>query len=282
MRSWVHALTPASYSCNVDPAVAPWLNAVGIDQAKRLYYGLAYCPDCLHQGSGLKQWRLSFHTWCPLHERQLHDACDRCGAAFVPHLSRRSVAHCYRCGSTLCLARVDPNRCQQAAEQALQSQMDTWLLQACENDEEARDRLHCLRILVSVGAPSIPSGLETTERVRGPPGFRSTSRLEFLPLSERFKVMVWLSHLVANWPTSFRDLAIDVGLSQRSFARTGLQAMKSVWLTSEVDRLPEGSTRRRAPHFALTALPKTAQQGSPNWRATRAEMLMKKVTIRGN
>ena len=276
----MQALTPASYSRNGDPAVVPWINAVGIDQAKRRHRAMAYCPECLQQGVALKRWRLSFHVWCPLHNRSLRDACGRCSAVFIPHLSRRSVAFCYSCSAVLSRASVNDDEFRYASVAGLQAQMGYWLEQACEGDVEARDRLHGLRILASLRTSALVGSAGRDPQGEHYCSAHLTGRLELLPLSERCRAMVWLSNLMAGWPASFHQLASDVGLSQRSFVRSGLEVMASSWLAGEVRCLPQGSARCRK-KVALNASSRLARRSS-NWRAVRAEILMKKVLSRGN
>lgn len=279
LRSWIVALTPQSYRQVVSPAVVPWINAVGIDQAKRRYSGLSYCPDCLYQGMALKQWRLSFHTWCSVHDRGLQDVCTRCHAPFVPHLSRRSVAHCYRCGSTLCDARVDRMQQWSAACCALQAHMNTLLTRARAGDQEAGDDLYSLRILVSVGMPFIFD--EPGDKAGRDIQRASANRVEFLPLEARLKVMTWLSDLMLAWPMSFRAWAKNGGLSQRSFAPFSPSTLSNTWLVSEVCQLPSGVRRDSTKRLNTTAR-SPVQRVLPNWRSMRAEILMKKVKPHGH
>jgi hypothetical protein len=279
LQSWIVALTPSSYRQTASPAVVPWVNAVGIAQAKRRYKGLSYCPECLHDGMALKQWRLSFYNWCSVHERGLQDACARCNAPFVPHLSRRSVAHCYRCGASLCDVHVAPIRRWSAASCAWQTHMSTLLTQACAGDQKAKDDLYSLRILVSVGMPFIFD--ESGDKVDHDTQRLSANRVEFLPLEARLKAMTWLSNLVSAWPMSFREWAQKGGLSQRSFAPFSPSTLSSTWLVSEVEQLRTGVERNSTKRLGMSARPHV-QQGSPNWRAVRAKILMKKVRPHGH
>lgn len=273
LRTWIDALTPSNYRRNTAAAVTPWINAVGIEQARRRHPALQYCPECLKErGVVPKRWRLAFHTWCAEHGRPLVDSCAHCSASFVPHLARRSVANCYRCGAVLTRS-VSPVT-DQAHEEAskLQALMDRWLLDADAGDANARDRFCGLRVVVSVGW--------LRHGGRAVAGIGERQRLELSPLSQRVQVMGWLSHVVNTWPQSFHRLAETSGLTQQSFARTS----DSQWLRAEIDRLPLGFPRSRptdaSPMATLLRPPKEVIGGS--WRAKRAEFLMRKVVARGH
>jgi hypothetical protein len=157
--------------------------------------------------------------------------------------------------------------------------MDRWLNDASSGDAQAGDRLSGLRVLVSVGwlrhGGRAVSGAGGTHA-----GQDERQRLELASLSQRVQIMSWLSAMVDGWPQSFHQLADAGGLSQRSFARTPA----SQWLKDEVDHLPPGFTRSRAPGVARAV----AMLGSPdaavalNWRARRAEFLMRKAVLRGH
>lgn len=258
------------------PAVTPWVNAVGIQQAKRRHRALAYCPECLgEQGAALQRWRLSFHTWCVRHRLPLLDRCLRCSASFVPHLARRSLRQCHDCGEILRGPAVA-----QAAESAFQLQqlMDSWLALSLGGCMESHERFQALRVLASIGIHARHAKPEcaSVSEVDALPRY---ARLEFLGCGHRMQVLAWLGELVSGWPRSFRKLADDAGLTQRSFARSGVPGMKSSWLRAEVEVLPVGHTRRRVSDATrLTETLAAAQRGvSSNWRAHRAEILMRQV-----
>ncbi len=257
-------------------AVTPWVNAVGLKQARRRHRALSYCTDCLAEGGFARQcWRLSFHTWCLHHARPLMDRCLRCSAAFVPHLSRRSLRHCHDCGEMLRPPAAHPTW-SHAVD--MQASMDAWLTSALKGCVESRERLAALRILVSIGlharharpdhAP-LPASRELAVN----------TRLEVLHMEPRAAVMAWLAKIVQGWPGSFRLLAEGVGLTQRSFRRTGVTGMVSGWLREEVEQLPEGHPRHRgrAIDVFTAQLIQARGEAGVNWRAKRAELLMGRV-----
>lgn len=63
--------------------------------------GLRYCPECLKEKEYLKkEWRLSFYTVCPKHNRFLLDSCPECGEPVF--LTKRKLDidsfNCWNCG----------------------------------------------------------------------------------------------------------------------------------------------------------------------------------------
>lgn len=283
LRSWICATTPASYRQKLPPAVAPWINAVGIDHAKRRHRAVAYCPNCLVRGVAFKRWRLSFHTWCEEHRRPLLDSCLRCGAEFVPHRSRRSVANCHQCGISLAWAPSPASTPAQIEAADLQGQMDAWLVRAGGGDHEARDLLCSLRVLASV---ALGGSRGQVLRSREPSLRQDTDarRLETFPIASRVPLLAWLARCYRGWPDSFRDVAGATGLTQQSFVRSGLGPMQCEWLKSEVQRLPAGAARRAGQHMSpvIAVLNEGVRQHKENWRASRAEVLMRKVVARGH
>ena len=261
-------------------AVTPWINAVGIKQAKRRFRALSYCPECLEQDGIVRQcWRLSFHTWCSHHGKPLLDACARCSAAFVPHLTRRSLRNCHACGD-LRRRPVSASTPGDAAD--LQDVMDALIGSSFDGSRESIERLQALRTLVSIGL-NARHGKPIYAPVSSAHVLRKYARLETLDLAARAAVMVWLGELVSDWPQSFRRLAESIGLTQRTFARTGVPNMVSDWLRGEVEALPEGHTKRRvrATDALAEKIAASQQAAIGNWRAKRAEILMLEANRHG-
>lgn len=281
LRQWIGELTPASYKTREPTAVTPWIMAAGIKQARRRHGALAFCPECLASGGvALKTWRLAFHTHCEVHGRPLLDACPRCSAPFIPHLSRRSLLHCSSCGLDLRVAEVRSGMKPVADEgaQLAQARLRAWLDAAGVGDEEARHRLHAARVLLSLcwlgREEFLPAGCVPTRR--------APRRLETLPLIQRIEAMQWLNKILQEWPEAFRSTASELGFSQRTFARYGLLGS---WLNDEVERLPPGSGRVRAKRsvnlMQFLREPEEPNAAVVNWRAVRAKMLMREA-LRGH
>jgi hypothetical protein len=281
LRQWADALTPMSYRRGSVPAVVPWINAVGIKQARRRHRALPFCPACLNEhGVVLRRWRLGFHTWCAEHMRPLSDACLRCSAAFVPHLARGSLVKCHGCGGGLRqTVKVAADSLVRSAS-VLQGQMDGWLSQAVDGDIGACDRLAGLRVLVSVGLLGNSGRTAREAQWEHRPTELMGGRFEVQPLLVRVQAMGWLARMLDDWPHSFRRLASISGLSQRSFARSPIGG----WLKAEVHRLPSGTARRRGRSVAILAAALRGPENGDgaNWRAKRAEMLMRRVGGHGH
>lgn len=96
-------------ACISDPAsqnrgVWPWILVLGCRNRQRAS-GLQCCPICMAEPNPFYriQWRLAWHTRCPLHRIRLIDCCPICQAALQPCLLQQggSIAHCHSCKSPL-------------------------------------------------------------------------------------------------------------------------------------------------------------------------------------
>lgn len=281
LRPLVGLFDAVSGEDDAPTAVTPWVNAVGLKQARRRHRALLYCPECLTDGGFARQcWRLSFHTWCPHHARPLMDRCLRCSAAFVPHLTRRSLSHCHNCGEMLRASVVHPTSSQTVD---MQASMDAWLAMAINGCVEARERLMAMRVLVSIGLHARHARPDHAPLVACPE-LVGDARLEVLQMAPRAVVMAWLAEIVQGWPASFRLLAEGIGLTQQSFRRTRVAGMASGWLRQEVEQLPQGHPRHRgrATEVFIEQLVQARSEAGANWRAKRAELLMGRVSQHGD
>jgi hypothetical protein len=82
----------------------PWLTVLGC-RGGHHSGGLQCCPDCIAQDNSryCVQWRLAWHTCCPIHGVTLVDRCGRCLAPLQPELLRAGamLSDCHRCGAAL-------------------------------------------------------------------------------------------------------------------------------------------------------------------------------------
>ncbi len=65
----------------------PWILPVGIRNRRR-HGGLQYCPLCFSEDKEpyfRVQWRLAWHTICPIHNVNLMDKCPTCMSPIEPH-----------------------------------------------------------------------------------------------------------------------------------------------------------------------------------------------------
>lgn len=160
--------------------------------------------------------------------------------------------------------------------------MDALIGSSFNGSRESIERLQALRTLVSIGL-NARHGKPIYAPVSSAHVLRKYARLETLDLAARAAVMVWLGELVSDWPQSFRRLAESIGLTQRTFARTGVPNMVSDWLRGEVEALPEGHTKRRvrATDALAEKIAASQQAAIGNWRAKRAEILMLEANRHG-
>lgn len=82
----------------------PWVLVLGC--RNRFHAGgLQCCPVCMEQKEPFYQiqWRLAWHTRCPLHRVRLIDCCPTCSVPLQPSLLRPgdSIAQCHACKSKL-------------------------------------------------------------------------------------------------------------------------------------------------------------------------------------
>lgn len=109
----------------------PWMLAFGSRNRKR-HGGLQYCPHCLQEDKTpyfRLEWRLAWHTTCPIHEVVLMDRCPNCNAPLEPHRLLADAGHlavCATCRSDLreCAVRdssVEALAFQCAADEVLKS-----------------------------------------------------------------------------------------------------------------------------------------------------------------
>ncbi|WP_408980897.1 TniQ family protein [Pseudomonas sp. B21-009] len=82
----------------------PWITVLGC-RGNHHSGGLQCCPDCIAQYNSryLIQWRLAWHTCCPVHGVLLVEQCGRCLAPLQPELLKvgASFNDCHRCGAPL-------------------------------------------------------------------------------------------------------------------------------------------------------------------------------------
>lgn len=82
-------------------AIWPWVLAFGSRNRKR-HGGLQYCPHCLQDDKTpyfRLEWRLAWHTNCPIHEVLLMDRCPNCNAPLEPHRLLAEAGHLAVCAT---------------------------------------------------------------------------------------------------------------------------------------------------------------------------------------
>lgn len=93
--------------------VWPWVLVLGC--RNRFHAGgLQCCPECFTQSDAYYrvQWRLAWHTSCPVHGVNLIDCCQHCHSPLQPSLlgPESQLTHCSACGFSLGMcARTSPS-----------------------------------------------------------------------------------------------------------------------------------------------------------------------------
>ncbi|WP_341535953.1 TniQ family protein [Aeromonas veronii] len=92
----------------------PWVIAMG-SRNRQHKMGVPYCPGCLRMDEPYFrwQWRLAWHTYCPLHHHELIESCPSCNMPVQYHRVSAQTPHigiCFHCGydlSSAVSARVE-------------------------------------------------------------------------------------------------------------------------------------------------------------------------------
>ncbi|WP_421194694.1 TniQ family protein [Aeromonas enteropelogenes] len=87
------------------PSSVPWVIAMG-SRNRQHKMGVPYCPSCLRMDDPYFrwQWRLAWHTYCPLHHHELIESCPSCHMPVQYHRISAQTPHigiCFHCGYDL-------------------------------------------------------------------------------------------------------------------------------------------------------------------------------------
>lgn len=253
--------------------ISPLILAAGIRQFKRTRPGLQFCPQCLKKDAYFKRiWRLGFVFVCPIHVRNLLDACPICGAVIQLHrASHLDLIRCFSCG-----AKLSGNNALNDVPNTPMNFQTECLERLYRNDQVDRDWFRLVRSLLSVAATS-----KNQKELRSYFGLSSVKRFqdaefEEASITDRIAMMETISRWTSDWPKSFRNCADSLGFTQRTFSRRTVTTR----LAAEVCRLPVGQRRRRvwlARVFTKELL--LEKRRHPLWyRQQRASKLLDTVT----
>lgn len=245
--------------------IAPWINAVGVYHRTRRRFGLQYCPECLvsEDAAFIKPWRLAFVTMCPIHGHLLLDCCTKCGGPVVPHRNNVSPLRCQNCHTWLSSCRVDFS---------VTGRMSDALLNIQQKYQNVSSHFHVGS--EEIAHPEVLRGLHLLMPALRAHRFRfksrckellaeaGTSPIEMARVWGRAEVLLFLERLLANWPESFRALALQTGMTQQTF---NPKITIPHWLSVEVKKLPLETAKR---------LRRKNTEGA-SWRSARAAMLVK-------
>lgn len=281
LRAWIDRLTPESYSTSRPPAITPWINPLGVFHRTRRQHALQFCPACLAEiGTVKRPWRLSFLVVCPVHRRPLLDACPTCDAPFVPHRAPGRISLCHACHRTLgCSAPLPIDFAKRAG---LLLSIQESLMKSVDDDDHERSMqphgfdLWTLRQLMS--ACFAHTRAREAAEVLGVDhmcAWDAGPRLEMARHPQRYGLMTACAVLLDHWPHSFRSVAARLRITRRRLA--GHFRPCPEWLSDELSRLPPGRPRAvpQNPPRRLAKVDLLALQRPANWRAARAEMLLR-------
>lgn len=255
--------------------------SAGVYHRTRTRHALQFCPGCLAHGVPhfRKAWRLGFVVACPEHGCLLLDACDRCGAAVVPHRSMTTgVADCHECGASIFRVPDDEGavgggviRLQRSLLGALD---DEGIREPSVGPWPARDLPGIVRALLGVSASwRVHAGLRDALCLgRWPFEGGARMRFEQSRLAVRMPWLETVAAWMADWPASFRVGAAATGLTQRSFARVGGVTA----IEEEIRRLPPGMRRDRSwkPVLEEPVLRRLRRMDPPAYATLRAARMM--------
>lgn len=271
LHDWTRALVPPE--AGRWPAIAPWINAVGVFHRTRRLHGQQFCPECLDEvGTPQRIWRLAFVVACPNHRRALLDACPNCAEPWIPHRSRVGMLRCHVCHRLLTVSKPTTDDIPTAATLRLQEAMIA-TLDTASTYADATCR-HALLGIHDV-ARALLQAANAEKRAHRDQGddVSLPRRLETARAGVRRLVMDRCARMLARWPESFREMAKARGLRREFF---GPDHLMPDWMHEEVAGLP--GTRRRSvrarrptPSTALgRRLRRIEEQRPPNWRAMQA------------
>lgn len=267
-----------------NPAIAPWINALGVYHRNRRRHGMQYCPHCLAtEGTYKKIWRLAFLTVCPVHHCWMLDECLHCGAQIAYHRNDALHLHCHQCGRSLACDGFQHGNVTSKVDTILQFQ--TRLLSVAEHGD-------CLLGGQCTSAPMFFAGMSSllsavkararadchrTRQHDQPCVCFPTQRIEMLRVAERVQQCQLLAELLEDWPHCFLDFAERQHLTQKHFPSTAPS-----WVRNAIGTLPEGKTRMRNVSVApirrqLRILHRGKRDG---WRTERARILLRRA-LRG-
>jgi TniQ len=267
------------------PAIAPWINAVGIYHRIRRRHGMQYCPHCLTaEGTYKKIWRLAFVTVCPIHQCWLLDGCPHCSAQITYHRNDALHLHCHQCGRSLLSDGFQYDSL--VGEVGALLQFQAKLLSLAEHGDcalgggqsiSASTFFAGMSILLSAVKASARADRHRTRQLDPAHGCFPPQRIELLRVAARAQQCRLLAELLEDWPRRFLDLAKRRRLTQRHFPPMSLN-----WVRHAVGALPEGDSRIRN----VTVVPIRRQLRALHrgkcggWRTERARILLRRA-LRG-
>lgn len=254
---------------SLDPpqGVYHWINSLGIYHRSRQRHGLTFCPGCLEEdGAYLRQWRLSFWTVCPIHQRLLQDACPQCGAVVQPHRQGFDLRMCWNCNRSL-------TACESASSEV--SPLQSLLFRCLINPERPFyfNGHACSGSEVLWGADALLSAFKPMWRRLGI-GSERGPRIEMQRLVERHADIGMLERLLSLGPIGLVAMAHSMRMTQRYFRQE-----MPIWVSGMVRQLPEGRTRPGmvCSRTEIRTVGEAQTRRVKGWRELRAGLLFKMI-----
>lgn len=196
--------------------------------------GIQYCPLCLSsdvQPYFRKQWRMTWATVCPIHERSLETKCHKCNdVAFysvgINGLQRQHIAQCRSCGADL---RNAPT-VQPANFSAAKQTQDDWIgfcrSRVVKSGGVTWDLPSAMKFIQKMVFQLLsPSGggAEARQTIQEKFGLTLTGSplSTFVNSSTEYRADLYrlLTHLMSDWPLNYRSVLIAANVSDALIIR---------------------------------------------------------------
>lgn len=254
---------------SLDPprGVYHWINSLGVYHRSRLRHGLTFCPECLEQtGAYMRQWRLSFWTVCPTHQRLLRDACPGCGAVVQPHRHGFDLRLCWNCNRSL-------TRC--ASDVLEASPLQSFFFRCLINPNRLFEFSGhaCSGSEVLWGADVLLSGFKPVWKYLGI-GADRWPRIEMQRVAERHADLGMLAHLLSLGPSGLVATAHSMHVTQRYFRQD-----MPLWIRRVVEQLSAGRPQRSlvSSRTEISSVSEAQRKRVSGWREMRAGLLFKMI-----
>lgn len=258
--SALHALTLDAYEGVLFEqlptiGIAPWILPVGVLHRLRRRAGMQFCPLCLLSDAipyYRRSWRLALHPVCVQHRCVMQEYCPSCHEPVAYHrhgvgrgkkISDQALQCCHLCGCDLRCAQPayvdwpDPLSWQSLSKMICSFEQGGWncgpLTPPC-----GVPFFSGLRVLV--GVVNGRHGMRLRERLSDILGVSFDNRdpahhmeFELLGASERSKLLLATSWLLADWPCRFVSMCAECAFTRSRLAEDvrGLP----FWLASVAD-----------------------------------------------
>lgn len=268
LRPAAQAVTPR----NLDHlATWPWVLAQGSRNRKR-YGGLQYCPCCVRDAKTpyyRQQWRLAWHTGCPVHGVLLMDRCPDCHAPLEPHRLHAEAGHvaiCATCKGDLrdaCSTAITPTALafQEATDQVLLSGHGHYGAKQLTSDRWFELSRYFVTLLRQValrphtGLRAFATALGVVADDLLPPA--TGLALELLPVRERAMLLAGAWEMLQSGPDRFLAAAKEASLS-RAALHERRRPMPDSMMTL-LETLPDKEAHRRCRLQGKTCRPRSRQ-----------------------